>query len=554
MGSGDGSARQVRFSSDVGVVEATSLPCPSGIQLSLELIAGAAPDGVLSRDAGLEAAARLILRADALSMVDIARGRPVTVVASRAEPPIAARVPTGASEDEYRRSRPPLRHLVWPLLAAKPSLGSLYEYQREGVDWLSRTDSAVLADDMGLGKTVTTLMAIAGRIAEGEAGTALVVAPKSLLGTWQREAVHWTPWLTSIQLAPSIGMREGAWRSVLGRFHLAFTNYESIRELPDAVAAYSFSVLVLDEAHRTRRLDAAVTKSVRSLISSRIWALTGTPIERDQKDLVTILSTISPNHFSPSDEGLPASTLKSRAKPFVLRRTKEEVLGQLPAAIDRVEWLQLSEEQRRSYDRVKSKATRAARRHESVIQYIGELRAICDLDPATGVGTKLERAGEISSALAERGEKGVIFSYLLAPLDSLEAVLRREGVRYRRLDGGMTGDEREQSLSDFRERDDVSLLLASTRVASEGLTLTEANNVIFINEWWNPSNNAQARDRVVRIGQTRVVNVYRLRCEETVEEALSRLLEDKKDIFNRVVGALEGRTPLDESVARRLLA
>ena len=163
--------------------------------------------------------------------------------------------------------------------------------------------------------------------------------------------------------------------------------------------------------------------------------------------------------------------------------------------------------------------------------------AICSLDPSSGESSKLDRIQEIVEDVAAAGEKIVVFSYLLAPLRALR---RRLEVNWRVsfLEGGLGVEERDQAVEAFRMDPEVVALLSSLRVGGEGLTLTEANHVAFINEWWNPSANIQARDRVVRIGQKRTVLVYRFLTANTVEEALARILKRKDAQFQALIGGL----------------
>jgi SNF2 family DNA or RNA helicase len=182
---------------------------------------------------------------------------------------------------------------------------------------------------------------------------------------------------------------------------------------------------------------------------------------------------------------------------------------------------------------------------------VGDLLTICDAEPESGASAKLDDIVDRLVALGSRNEKSVVFSYRIHPLDLLMSRLEGRGVGCERLVGSMPLADRELALARFRTEERISVLCASSRVAAEGLTLTEANHVFFINRWWNPSNNEQARDRVVRIGQTRPVSVHAYLSEKTIEMNLERILATKRELVEDVVDALAKREiiPTEELAA-----
>lgn len=435
--------------------------------------------------------------------------------------------------------------LIRPLLLPTRIEDSLYPYQRRGVAWLLRRKRALLADDMGLGKTAQVLCAVRRLIRRGTVGWGVVVAPGTLMANWVAEARKWAPELCTLPMRPRGDEREDAWGRAVRRAHLLITSYEQLRQPPRSLLGTPPDFLVADEAHRLRRRESGWHRGVRSVRTEWLWALTGTPVERDAEDLAVLMSLLDERRFSWDDRLLHPTALRARAGPYMLRRRKVEVLGELPRVIEREEELELTDAQRDAY----RKAVRVYGRTAGAASYLalfGELRALCDMEAGSGSSSKLDRICGILDDVAIAGEKAVVFSYLLRPLYELARRLASTGVGFEVLSGNMTLSERREALERFRKGRKCVALLASSRVGSEGLTLTEANHVIFLNRWWNPSANSQARDRVVRIGQRRVVFVWGFTCRGTVETALKGILSDKRRSFEELVEALDSSENVDQ--------
>ena len=498
--------------------------------------AGERPTGVVTTvSERLRLAAEWALSLDAQQKRLVESGEQVRVAVPEARPirPGRAMRPTLA---EYRRLRLGVGELVLPVLLDPPGLDALYPFQRDGARWLLERDGAILADDMGLGKTVQVVTALRLLLNRGVIRTVVVVCPKGLLATWEREFSKWAPEIGVAVMTPPRSIREEAWRAVAGRRHVLLTNYEHLRAPPEVLKRNPPEVVVADEAHRLRRRGAKVTGGAAQLRPKRFWALSGTPLERAPDDLATLLALVAPTRFSPSDARLHPSSLRSRAREFVLRRRKREVLDQLPPVRDTTEHLELSAGQERAY-------RRALREHATPgdeLALLTRLLTICDLDPETGESSKLERILSQLERVRGEGEKAVVFSHRLEPLRQLRRRLTDAGGEGAGLllVGEMGAEERERALDRFRSDEGTVALLASTRIGGEGLTLTEANHVFLFNQWWNPSTNDQARDRVVRIGQRRSVRVVRFCCRDTIEEGLERILERKRELFDDLVDRL----------------
>lgn len=452
---------------------------------------------------------------------------------------------------------PTLGSLIGPLFSQFRARPELRPFQRDGVTWLLAHPRGILADDMGLGKTLQALEAIRTRIYLADIRTSVVVCPRTLVATWLGEASRWAPELVTVSSTSWQGGTSSFWSLVRDcRVHLLVLHYEQLKGLPKKeLEGTKLDLLLLDEAHRVRRNEASVTASVRTLTSSSIWAMSGTPIERSTEDLATLLSIIAPAKFSTSTAELGPDTIRSLARPFLLRRTKADVLEELPAVDEIGHVVELLPEQRSSYSNALSAAGRQRGSAGVLLRTIGELLTICDADPATERSSKLDDISDKLSSVALLDEKAVVFSYRLRPLSLLEKRLRLAEVGFARIDGKMSIDQRNGALDQFRQGSSTTALLASSRVASEGLTLTEANHAFFVNRWWNPSNTDQARDRLVRIGQRRPVTIHTYICADTVEQRLEEILLSKRDLVDRVVETLAtGRwTALSESDLRELL-
>ncbi len=455
------------------------------------------------------------------------------------------------SAEEALTLRPRIEELVAPLLF-ETTPASLRPFQHAGVQWLANQRAGILADDMGLGKTVQALRALQALIESGEVGSALVICPKSLLSNWEAECNRWVPGLTVIRAAPSHAEADETWAAIHGRSHIVLTSYERLRPLPQPLATQKTDLIIVDEAHRLRKPNSGLVNAFRLIKTDRLWALTGTPLERHIEDLAVLLSLLEPGRFSVGSAAEYGVDLRLLARPYLLRRVKDDVLDELPNVVDEKETVELTHSQRRSYNAALSRPV--SREAGDILQRLTRLRAICDADPCDDSSVKIDRTVEILQAICQAGEKAVVFSYLLRPLDLLRAKLTKAlphaGTAL--LTGELSVSAREDVIADFKSDDTVVVLLCSSRVGGEGLTLTEANHVIFLNEWWNPSANAQARDRVVRLGQKRVVHVHRFRCQDTVEEILDSILERKAEAFAKVVDALAVGAMWGEAEAREL--
>ena len=497
----------------------------------------------------IRAATRRLFAIDGQALKDLHRGILVRKQVGIMDPHPLDFTKDSPTLSAYRSMRPTAADLIRPILLATPSVKDLHPFQVTGYKWLLQHNKGILADDMGLGKTVQVLTALRFLFNEGRIHSSLIVCPKSLLATWEEEITRWSPELTRLRVTPHPSIREEVWNTVSGRAHILLTNYEQLRTPPSVLQEKPLPVVVADEAHRIRNAESQTAQGVRTINTLRFWAVTGTPIERDPEDLATMLATLDPRRSSVSDKSLHPSSLRSQARPYMLRRLKSEVLDELPAVLESAQTLELLPGQRESYRQVLRGLSTSDT--TSMLATINRLRTICDYDSRSGESAKIDRIVEIVQDIVAAGEKSVIFSYLLEPLSVLRAKLARSlgPETVTELRGSMSATERTEAIQRFRHDRTVHSILRSTRVAGEGLTLTEANHVIFLNEWWNPSANAQARDRVVRIGQRRGVRLYRFKCRHTIEELLEAILLRKSQDVARLVDRLAEPGPSIEDLA-----
>lgn len=407
-------------------------------------------------------------------------------------------------------------------------------HQGFGVKWLSGRAAAILADDMGLGKTLQAIAAFEGMQRSGEIKNVLIVCPKSLIGVWEAEISLWAPRLCTVALHSSITSRE--WRVVAAQCHVTVTNYEALRRNRPGQGA--FDLVVFDEIHKLKNSKSLNYSAAYQLVPRFTWGLSGTPLENNTGDLAAILHLIDRKRISPTDRHLPMSSLRSLAANYVMRRNKNIISRELPVLIEKTETLPLTPEQKRAYDRV--------RRHFSMntlgawIASFNKMRDICDYDPDTKRSSKIDRAMTIIEATRKLDEKTVVFSWKIEPLRLLHSRLSDEhgSDSAALLTGQIDSVTRSRIVNFFQSRSEPFVLLCSIRATAEGLTLTAANHVVFLNEWWNPAVNMQARDRVNRIGQARNVYVHRLRSQGTIESRLDELLKSKSVLFDKIVNQL----------------
>ncbi len=459
-------------------------------------------------------------------------------------------------------------------LAETPALpaslhASLRPYQEEGYAWAMRLAQAgfgaCLADDMGLGKT---LQALAVLLARGAGGPALVVAPTSLCGNWSAEAMRFAPSLSVRIYGQDAELDRDRVLAEAGPMSVVVVSYTLLQQAQAAFTARDWHTLVVDEAQAIKNATALRSQAVLELNAGFRLALSGTPIENRLSELWSIMQLCNPGLLGSAskfaerfatpierDRNRDAQrTLRRLIAPFVLRRTKAEVLAELPPRTEHTLVIAPGPEEAAHYEALRRIAMEEAqgavelsgdrngaggRAQFHVLAQLTRLRrAACDPRLATpgykARGAKVEAFAELVEELVANGHKALVFSQFVDFLTLLREPLDAAGVRYQYLDGATPAAERTRRVAAF-QAGDGDLFLVSLKAGGFGLNLTAADDVIIADPWWNPAAEDQATGRAHRIGQKRPVTVYRLVTQGTLEESIVDLHRDKRALADSVL-------------------
>jgi SNF2 family DNA or RNA helicase len=445
-----------------------------------------------------------------------------------------------------------LRYLLQPSLESILNERSMvfpvqpFAYQLEGVAFLYPRHAAVLADEMGLGKTMQAITALRLLLRSGEIESVLLICPKPLVSNWQREFELWAPELPLLAIEGDQARRRWQWQ--LSDMPVKIANYEILRRDLDLIAGAGpagsplrFDLVVLDESQRIKNRAAATSQSVRAIGRGRSWALTGTPVENSPEDLVGIFEFLAPGFLSPQ---MKPRRMGQTVSDYVLRRTKDQVLADLPPKLFRDAELELSPQQRDSYSLAENEGVlRLASLGQSVtIRHVFELvlrlKQICNFDPATGESAKLERLEADLEEVATSGRKAIVFSQWVETLQRLARRLERFGpLEYH---GRIPAGRRDGVIRRFREDRQSHVILISYGAGGVGLNLQWANYVFLFDRWWNPAVEDQAINRAHRIGVSGPVIVSRFLMLQTIEERIARVLEEKRELFDAIFSGASG--------------
>ncbi|OCN20739.1 serine/threonine protein kinase [Serratia marcescens] len=439
----------------------------------------------------------------------------------------------------------------------------LRDYQQAGFCWLSRLAQwgvgACLADDMGLGKT---LQALALLLERAPGGPQLVVVPTSIAGNWLSE---------SERFAPTLRVRDYRRRREItdvGAFDVVVVSYGLLLQDAQTFADRQWHSVVLDEAQAIKNAQTQRARAVMALKADFRLALSGTPIENHLGELWSLFRFLNPGLLgglkpfnqrfaTPIEQGdrLAGSTLKQLLKPFILRRTKSQVLDELPPRTDILYTIPLSDEERHWYEALRQQAVERLDsggddiKPLQVLTEITRLRRFCChpslvLDNLPLAGSKLAACLDIIDELRENHHKALVFSQFVDHLTLLRTALDERGITCQYLDGSTSPTEREKLVAAFQSGEG-DLFLISLKAGGTGLNLTAADYVIHLDPWWNPAVEDQASDRAHRIGQERPVTVYRLVMEDTIEEQMVALHSRKRQLAEDLLAGSDGVGRLD---------
>lgn len=478
----------------------------------------------------------------------------------------------------FRRFRKQLSSFEGVQAAKEPPgfKGELREYQREGLGWLGFLQQfgfgGCLADDMGLGKTIQVLALLeqrrTRRLKKNEVRKpSLVVVPKSLVFNWVEEAARFAPKLAVVDFT-GLARKEKA--SQLATADLILTTYGTLRKDLETILAMEFDYAILDEAQAIKNPATDSARACYLIRADHRLSMTGTPVENHLGDLWSQFRFLNPGLLGQSQafagfhrSDCPPEALQqlSRAiRPFLLRRTKQEVLKELPAKSEQTLFCEMSPKQARQYnelrDHYRTKLSRTVREMGinrakiHVLEALLRLRqTACDgrlVNPQQGArGAKLDLLLDQLEEIIGEGHKALVFSQFTGLLSLLQQDLKKRGVRFEYLDG-QTHD-RKSPVRRFQNDPECPLFLISLKAGGHGLNLTAADYVFILDPWWNPAAEAQAIDRAHRIGQVRHVSAYRLIARGTVEEKILELQKSKRKLADAIVSA-------DNSLIRSLTA
>ncbi|MFM4825491.1 SNF2-related protein [Aeromonas bivalvium] len=451
-------------------------------------------------------------------------------------------------------------------------LTPLRDYQKEGVRWLATLAhhgfGACLADDMGLGKTLQALIVLRMR---QQLGPALVVVPKSVVTNWQEEVARFAPELEVITFEPGVD-REGQIANARAG-QLVLVNYGMLGGLAAALKGRHWASMVLDEAQQIKNAGTQRAKLLFQLDGDFRLALSGTPIENHLGELWSLFTFINPGLLGSLGEfkrrfGKAVkdpehmALLRAVISPFILRRLKQQVLTELPDKTEIVHHISLSAEERQLYEATRREVVQQVQSADGralmhVLSGLTRLRRLC-CSPSLIMPTwahsnsKLDEAMALLDEAIDGGHRVLVFSQFVDLLSLLRDRIAKRGWDYCYLDGGCSAKSRQESILRFRN-EPVPLFLISLKAGGTGLNLTQADTVLHLDPWWNPAVEDQASDRAHRMGQTQPVTVYRLVCEQTVEEKIVALHDEKRALADGLLSGQSEVKGLDVESLRALL-
>ena len=430
---------------------------------------------------------------------------------------------------------------------------SLRDYQISSLNWFNTIDTlgfgGILADEMGLGKTLQTISFLLSR----ENSKTLVITPTALIYNWKDEIEKFAP---SMKVGLIHGIKKDRINIInnIEDYDVLLTTYGSLRNDIEKYDNISFDYCIIDEAQNIKNPLASSTNAVKGIKAKTRFALTGTPIENNLLELWSIFDFIMPGYlytltkFSAifiKDES-NINNLKTMIKPFILRRTKSQVIKELPEKIERKYFVEMGQTQKNVYGvyakdvKKKLEDKKDIKNKITVFSYLTKLRQLC-LDPSVvmedykGKSAKIEACLDIIEDYIKDDNKILIFSQFTSVLKNMGEKLDKNNINYLYIDGSTKSQERIRLVNEFNESKDKKVFLISLKAGGYGINLTSANTVIHLDPWWNPAVEDQASDRAHRYGQRRVVEVIKLIAKGTIEEKIIELQESKRSLINDMI-------------------
>ncbi len=474
---------------------------------------------------------------------------------------------------------------IEPVPTATGLQATLRDYQLAGFHWMQFLARhglhGILADDMGLGKTLQTLAHI---LTEKQSGHSrglptLVIAPTSVVPNWRAEALKFTPDLRVLVLnGPE---RKKYFRSI-PHADVVLTSFALLQRDIDKLATVPFHLVVLDEAQYIKNPRSKMAQAACKLDARNRLCLSGTPIENHLGELWSLMNFLVPGFLGTEDafnkrfrtpiekdgDMERNAVLKSRVEPLILRRTKDQVAKELPPKTELVHLIELNTGQKDLYETVRATMNKRVREaiaargiEQSQIVFLDallKLRQICchpkllpeDYSNDAVESAKLDFLTELLAVLIEEGRRILLFSQFTTMLALIEAHLVKEKIPYLKLTGA--SKDRGKLVEDF-QNGKAPVFLISLKAGGTGLNLTAADTVIHYDPWWNPAAEAQATDRAYRIGQNNPVFVHKLLCQDTVEERIHKLQQEKGKLAAGILADADISSRLDAATVRALL-
>lgn len=426
-----------------------------------------------------------------------------------------------------------------------------FPYQLDGITFLYPRYAAVLADEMGLGKTMQAVSTIRLLLCSGTIRSALLICPKPLVTNWVREFALWAPEIPIEIIQGSAAKREMAWKSP--QVPVKVANYELLMRDKEIVleSGLHFDVVALDEAQRIKNRNNTTAEIVRAIPRTRSWALTGTPVENSPDDLVGIFDFLSPGYLQ---TGMPIGQMASRSRDYILRRTKDLVMGDMPPKLYRDAEVDLTPQQWATYESAETDGVIKLEQldQELTIHHVFELvlrlKQICNFDPSTGTSAKLQRLVADMEEVAASGKKAIVFSQWVNCIEKMVPALEPFGpLQYH---GKIPHAQRDGVIDEFKNNPDKHVILMSYGAGSVGLNLQFCEYVFLFDRWWNPAIEDQAIARAHRIGGAGAVTVTKMLATGTVEERIASVLDQKREMFDTLFAGDDGKVPSKGGLSR----